>query len=226
MLNPSKFLLFSFLLMACCCQAQLSEVELPVKKIPTPAFRDTLVEQWNRSFPVYASLTTYEKESMYWVNLARRNPQFFCDSVVRPVLRLFPELQGTEARSMLKDLISAGPLPMFEPHRVLIKLARDHAQDLATKKAPLSHTSTNGTDFGTRIRRAGVNTCAGENIGLGSQGILLSVVLLYLDKGLLPPAHRQTLLSRQYTQIGVGVKDYGAGQLLLVQDFSCPLSFK
>jgi uncharacterized protein YkwD len=52
------------------------------------------------------------------------------------------------------------------------------------------------------------------------------VVLLYLDKGLVPAAHRQTLLSKQYTQLGVGVKPYGGNQLILVQDFSCPLSFK
>lgn len=206
--------------------AQLSEVELPVKKIPHPAFRDTLVDKWNKSFPVYASLTPEEKESLYWVNLARRNPVFFCDSVLRPLLRIFPELQGPEARAMLKEVLETGTLPMYEPHRVLIKLARDHAQDLASKKAPLSHNSTNGTSFSTRMLKGGVNTCAAENLSMGSQGILLSVVLLYLDKGLVPAAHRQTLLSKQYTQIGVGARSFGSDQVILVQDFSCPLSFQ
>ncbi|MFM9021284.1 MAG: CAP domain-containing protein [Sediminibacterium sp.] len=220
-------LLVSFLLFACSpAIAQLSEVELPVKKIPHPAFRDTLVDKWNKSFPSYASLTAAEKESLYWVNLARRNPIFFCDSVLRPLLRIFPELQGPEARAMLKEVLETGTLPMYEPHRVLIKLARDHAQDLASKKAPLSHNSTNGTPFGTRMLRGGVNTCAAENLSLGSQGILLSVVLLYLDKGLVPAAHRQTLLSKQYTQIGVGASPFGSDQFILVQDFSCPLSFQ
>jgi hypothetical protein len=201
--------------------AQLSEVELPVKKIKAPAFRDSSIDKWNRSFPAYASLNNYEKEVLYWVNLARNRPAFFLDSVVRPILRLFPEV-----RSLEKDMSSAGSLPLFEPHRTLIQLAREHAYDLASKKAPLSHNSTNGTSFATRTERAGVKTCAGENLGLGSQGILLSVVLLYLDKGLNPPGHRQSLLSRQYTQIGVGVKEYGADQLLLVQEFTCPLPFR
>lgn len=220
-------LLLSFLLVAGLPSfAQLSEVELPVKKITPPAFRDSLVDQWNKSFPAYATLSPEEKEALYWVNLARRNPNFFCDSIVQPLLRLFPELQGPEATSLLKDLVASGTLPPFEPHRILIKLARDHAQDLTSKSAPLSHTSTNGTPFGTRMLKGGVNTCAAENLSLGSQGILLSVVLLYLDKGLVPAAHRQTLLSKQYTQIGVGVKRYGGDQLIMVQDFSCSLSFK
>lgn len=226
-LFPPLTLILSFLLVAGSpAIAQLSEVELPVKKIPHPAFRDTIVDKWNKSFPTYASLSAEERESLYWVNLARRNPVFFCDSVLRPLLRLFPELQGPEARAMLKEVLAAGTLPMYEPHRVLIKLARYHAQDLASKRGPLSHNSTNGTPFSTRMLKGGVNTCAAENLSMGSQGILLSVVLLYLDKGLVPAAHRQTLLSKQYTQIGVGVKPAEEGQLILVQDFSCPLSFK
>lgn len=216
----------AFLSICFSSRAQLSEVELPVKKIKAPAFRDSSIEKWNRSFPAYASLNNHEKEVLYWVNLARKRPDFFLDSVVRPILRLFPELQGPEVRSLAKDMSSAGSLPLFEPHRTLIQLAREHAYDLASKKAPLSHNSTNGTSFATRTDRAGVKTCAGENLGLGSQGMLLSVVLLYLDKGLNPPGHRQSLLSRQYTQIGVGVKEYGADQLLLVQEFSCPLPFR
>lgn len=219
-------MVLAFLFGSFSSRAQLSEVELPVKKIIVPVLRDTAVEKWNRSFTAYSTLTPFEKEVLYWVNLARKEPRFFMDSVVRPVLRLFPELQGPEASSLAKDMLTAGSLPLFELHRVLVQLARDHASDLASKKAPLSHNSTNGTSFSTRTDRAGVKTCAAENLGLGSQGILLSVVLLYLDKGLNPPGHRISLLSRQYTQIGVGVKPYGTDQLLLVQEFSCPLPFR
>lgn len=74
------------------------------------------------------------------------------------------------------------------------------------------------------MRLAGINTCGGENISLGNQGVLLSVVLLYLDMGLTPAAHRQTLLSRQYEHIGLGCTDYGSDNFFLVQDFSCKLN--
>jgi hypothetical protein len=50
------------------------------------------------------------------------------------------------------------------------------------------------------------------------------VVLLYLDMNLTPAAHRQTLLSKQYSQIGLGCVDYDTNNFFLVQDFSCTLN--
>jgi hypothetical protein len=48
-LFPPLTIILSFLLVAGSpAIAQLSEVELPVKKIPHPAFRDTLVDKWNK----------------------------------------------------------------------------------------------------------------------------------------------------------------------------------
>ena len=113
---------------------------------------------------------------------------------------------------------------MFSPHALLNKTARAHATDISRKKSPISHSSTNGNSFADRMRLSGINTCAGENISLGNQGVLLSVVLLYLDMNLTPAAHRQTLLNKQYTQIGLGCVDYDTDNFFLVQDFSCTLN--
>jgi hypothetical protein len=204
--------------------AQLSEVELEVRPVPTPITRDRSILEWNRSFPAFASMNTREQECLYWVNLARMNPQFFCDSVLNPILQAFPTLRGRESAALRKDLLDAGSLAMFSPHALLNKTARAHATDISRQKAPISHSSTNGNSFADRMRLSGINTCAGENISLGNQGVLLSVVLLYLDIGLTPAAHRQTLLNKQYTQIGLGCMDYDADNFFLVQDFSCTLN--
>ena len=204
--------------------AQISEVELEVKPVPTQAIRHKAILDWNRSFPAFATMNTREQECLYWVNLARRNPLYFFDSVINPILQTFPTLRGIESAALRKDLLATGSLPMFSPHALLNKVARMHANDIARKKAPISHTSTNGNSFADRMRLSGINTCAGENIGLGNQGVLLSVVLLYLDIGLTPAAHRQTLLSKQYVHIGVGGVDYDTDNFFLVQDFSCPLN--
>jgi hypothetical protein len=204
--------------------AQLSEVELEVRPVPTPITRDRSILEWNRSFPAFASMDTREQECLYWVNLARMNPQFFCDSVLNPILQAFPTLRGRESAALRKDLLDAGSLAMFSPHALLNKTARAHATDISRQKAPISHSSTNGNSFADRMRLSGINTCAGENISLGNQGVLLSVVLLYLDIGLTPAAHRQTLLNKQYTQIGLGCMDYDADNFFLVQDFSCTLN--
>ena len=204
--------------------AQLSEVELEVRPVPTPITRDKAILEWNRSFPAFASMNTREQECLYWINLARKSPQFFCDSVLNPILKAFPTLRGRESAALRKDLLAAGSLAMFSPHALLKKTARAHATDIARQKAPISHSSTNGNSFADRMRLSGINTCAGENISLGNQGVLLSVVLLYLDMNLTPATHRQTLLSKQYTQIGLGCVEYDADNFFLVQDFSCTLN--
>ena len=213
-----------FLIQVISLHAQLSEVELEVRPVPTPITRDATVLEWNRSFPAFSSLNAREQECLYWVNLTRKNPSFFCDSILTPILAAFPPLRGREATALKKELLAAGSLPMFSPHNLLNSAARAHAKDISSKKAPISHTSTNGNSFSDRMRLAGINTCAGENISLGNQGVLLSVVLLYLDIGITPAAHRQTLLSKQYEHIGLGCVDYGADNFFLVQDFSCRLN--
>ena len=204
--------------------AQLSEVALEVRPVPTPITRDRSILEWNRSFSAFASMNGREQECLYWVNLARKNPQYFCDSVLNPILFAFPTLRGRESAALRKDLLAAGSLAMFSPHALLNKTARAHATDISRQKAPISHSSTNGNSFADRMRLSGINTCAGENISLGNQGVLLSVVLLYLDMNLTPAAHRETLLSKQYSQIGLGCVDYDTNNFFLVQDFSCTLN--
>ncbi|MBU3742968.1 MAG: CAP domain-containing protein [Sediminibacterium sp.] len=217
-------LVAAFLILVVSLRAQLSEVELEVRPVPTPATRDAAVLEWNRSFPAFSSMNPREQACLYWVNLTRKNPVYFCDSILTPILAAFPPLRGKEAAALKKDLLAAGSLPMFSPNALLNALARAHATDISSKKATISHTSTNGNSFADRMRLAGINTCGGENISLGNQGVLLSVVLLYLDMGLMPAAHRQTLLSKQYEHIGLGCVDYGADNFFLVQDFSCKLN--
>lgn len=217
-------LVAAFLITVVSLQAQLSEVELEVRPVPTPTTRDATILEWNRSFPAFSSMNPREQECLYWINLTRKNPTYFCDSILVPILQAFPPLRGREASALKKDLLAAGSLPLLSPHSLLNTAARAHAKDISRKKAPISHTSTNGNSFADRMRLAGVNTCAGENISLGNQGVLLSVVLLYLDIGLSPAAHRQTLLDKQYVHVGLGCVDYDTDNFFLVQDFSCKLN--
>ena len=201
--------------------SQISMVELEVRDVPQPKQRDTAVERWNRSQPGYDKLPAQAKENLYWTNFARNNPQIFWDSVVAPSLSVFTAFNKPEAKTLKADLIKAGRLPMFVLNPALIKTAQGHASDIAYKKSPLSHNSTNGTDFGTRIRLAGIKYCANENISLSSQSILLSVLLLYLDIGVPGLGHRKALLDQNLREIGVGSALYDKDQYFLVQDLAC-----
>ena len=217
----SKFLFALVLSLPLFSFSQISQIELEVKRVPEPAKRDTIVDQWNLSQPGYAKLPEESKQMLYWTNYCRNNPKKFWDSVVTPILIAFPELNKSESHSLKADLLYTGQLPMFTLNETLIKTAQAHASDIARKRSALSHNSTDGTDFGTRIKRAGIRNCANENISLSSQSVLLSVLLLYLDIGLPTLGHRKTLLDKNLREIGVGSALYGKDQYFLVQDLAC-----
>lgn len=210
-----------FLFMPLISFSQMSSIELVAKPVPVPATRDAAVEKWNRSQPSYKELSSEALDFLYWVNYCRRNPTGFWDSVVSPILRVFPPLDVAEAKSLKADLVKTGPLPMFALNNALIKTAQLHALDISVKKAPPSHTSTNGTDFGARMKSAGIKYCANENIAISSQGSLIAVLLLYLDIGLPNLGHRKSLLNPTLVETGVGTAQYGSDQFFLVQDLSC-----
>jgi len=216
-----KFLVILLLALPLFSHSQMSRIELDSKTVPEPINRDTEVDNWNLSQPGYQKLPEEAKQLLYWTNYCRNNPQKFWDSVVVPVLIVFPPLNTSETHSLKADLLYTGRLPMFSLNKVLVKTAQLHASDISRKKSPLGHNSTDGTDFGTRMKRAGIKTCANENISLSSQSVLLSVLLLYLDIKLPGLGHRKALLDRNLCEIGVGSALYGVDQYFLVQDLGC-----
>ena len=203
--------------------SQFSTIELEVRPVPEPAIRDSAVVHWNQSLPAFETLSPESKDFLYWINYCRSNPEAFWDSIVCPVLLVFSSLTGKEARSLHTDLANVGKLPMFSLNEVLIKTAQLHASDISRKKASPSHTSTDGSDFGTRMKRAGIKTCANENISVSSQSVLLSVLLLYLDIGLPELGHRKSLLNPSLVETGIGSASFGkeGDQFFLVQDLAC-----
>lgn len=201
--------------------SQISMIELPEKQVPEPFERDDAVDTWNLSQPGYLRLSTQAQTFLYWTNYCRNNPKNFLDSVVDPILAAFPVLNKREASSLRVDLLKKGPLPMFFLNETLTKTAQLHSSDIARKKSPISHNSTNGTGFGSRMKQVGIQNCASENISLSSQSVLLSLVLLYLDIGLPDLGHRKALTDPNLREIGIGAALYGKDQYFLVQDIAC-----
>lgn len=207
------FPLFSF--------GQMASIELDAKRLPEPVIRDTAVDQWNQSQYNFKDLSAKAQDFLYWINLCRNNPSRFWDSVMAPAILCFPQLNGQEAKSLRADLVRSGRLPMFSINRDLAQTAQFHALDIGSKSARPSHTSTDGTDFGARMKRAGIKHCANENIAISSQSTLLAVLLLYLDIGLPEQGHRKSLLNPMLVETGIGASKYGKDQYFFVQDLSC-----
>lgn len=89
-----------------------------------------------------------------------------------------------------------------------------HAADMA-RHLGLTHTGSDGSDGGQRIRRAGYEWREwGEVIGWGFGGDTARMVAWWLDS----PEHRAILLSANLTDIGAGIARSNDGEWYYVVD--------
>lgn len=109
------------------------------------------------------------------------------------------------AMALLADIngqrASAG-LPPLQMDASLNQLAAEHAADMASQKK-LSHSSSDGRDFGQRMRQGGVSGAAGENVAKGRGGVagMPEVARAFMHS----PVHRANILSESFTNCGIGV---------------------
>lgn len=95
--------------------------------------------------------------------------------------------------------------------------ARAHSRDLA-KRNYFSHTSKDGTSFATRISQTGYHwSTAAENIAAG-----YSTPAAVVSGWIHSPGHCVNLMSRSYTQLGVGYATGGSYGSYWTQDFARP----
>jgi hypothetical protein len=195
----------------------LNDIPFEVK-IP----RDQAVQQHVEKELSRSGLSKEEKEFFYWVNYMRKNPgQFYTDCVI-PFLKQFPEANGKEARSLEKDLNASTKLNLLSFSLAASDAARIHCADLALKQNGIGHNSSDGKNFSTRMRLAGITKCAAENIYTGKNEPLLSLIMLLLDLGLEIPGHRKNLLTPWFGQMGVSIQIHRSmNRVVLVQIFSC-----
>lgn len=169
-----------------------------------------------------AGLSSGEKEFFYWVNYMRMNPSRFYTECVVPFLKQFPEANGKEAKSLEKDLHASAKLSLLSFSLAASDAAKLHCADLALKQNGIGHNSSDGKNFSTRMRLAGITKCAAENIYTGKNEPLLSLIMLLLDLGLEVPGHRKNLLTPWFGQMGVSIQTHRSmNRVVLVQVFSC-----
>ena len=202
-------------------QTKTSTVWLEVKTVPEPLKKDTAVQRFNASQLGYENLNANEKEWLYWINEFRSNPRLFWDSAVAPILKTYPSLNGNYANSLKRELYQSNRLLLFTLNKTLLETSKNHALDISKHQLTPSHNSSNGDSFSLRITKAGIKYCAGENISIGNQSVLLSLILLLLDINLPELGHRKNLLSTSFTELGIGTALLKDGSLFTVQDYAC-----
>jgi hypothetical protein len=217
-----KHFLFLCFLVPVIAKSQSYSITLQEKSIPHPQLIDTTVDNWDNSFKNYSLLSKNAQSLLYWTNYSRRNPKRFWDSVVNPAIKILPELNGESSQSLQKDLYKTNTLPMFKLNSLLINMAQIHADEIGIKQLQISHNSPNGNTFADRFSKFGFKNCGGENIEVSDE-VLLGLILLYIDYNVPEAGHRKNLLSQQFTDIGIGLSNYGKSRnQFYVQDFACP----
>jgi uncharacterized protein YkwD len=190
--------------------------------VPLAKINQSLLRQLEES-AVFLNSSKLEKDFIYWTNFARLFPVSFCDSVLMPFLNEQPRTRGTEANELIREFRKNNQLSILLPVQTLTKAASEHAIDLSKRKGEISHQSNNGNSFNQRMIKAGVTSCAAENISLGQENQLVALLLLYLDIGLPSAGHRKNLMNPSFTNMGVSVQKLkNSDQHITVQDFRCP----
>jgi hypothetical protein len=214
------FLLLFLLFPVIAFSQHFGRTTIEIKELPTAPAKDASLEAYVNKFPEAESLTPDQKNWFYWTNYSRSNPARFWDSVVLPLIKIYPQFQNSNSVSLKKDLYNCKPLPLLKPNRTLATLAQQQASALADMKSAPSHTSPDGQTFQQRMQRAGLK-CVGENISFGPSSTVLGLVLLYLDQGVSDLGHRTSLLNPSYTEMGIGISSYPNKMFMIVQDFGC-----
>jgi uncharacterized protein YkwD len=109
-------------------------------------------------------------------------------------------------------------LPPLKANATLMKVAADHSVNMA-RRGSLNHTLDGKSPF-DRMSAAGYAFgSAGENIAWGAS-TPEEVVQMWMNS----PGHRSNLLSREYSEIGIGVAKSDRGRAFHTQVFAAPMS--
>lgn len=116
-----------------------------------------------------------------------------------PAVLRQPPSYAQQVIALINQERAARGIPCLEAHPALIAAAAAHSQDMAATGV-LSHTGSDGSSPGDRIRRAGYEPNSwGECVAAGYP-TPAEVVAGWMNS----PAHRDILLSRSFVHIGAG----------------------
>ena len=155
-------------------------------------------------------LTDNEKQVYYYLNLARTQPAYFADSVLKVFSPDGDYLQTSpNAAGLYQQLKAMKPVGPLQPDKELYLSAQCFAQ--ATGKSGQTGHDRRGTDC-PPVRGAECNA-------YGRQKALDVVVQLLVDKDVPTLAHRTICLGAGYSRLGVSIQPHKEYRYTAVLDF-------
>ena len=165
-------------------------------------------------------LNQTEKDVLYFINLARINPQEFSKAILKPYIEKHKEHSKKYSRSLMKDLKKGVKLSPLKPQKDLYSFAKYHAKSTG-KKGKVGHRSAKGKSYKNRTKDLIKKyTIVGENIHYGSNNALEIVIDLLIDDGIKDVGHRINILTKNYEFCSVSIQKHKKYKYNCVIEFS------
>ena len=159
-------------------------------------------------------MSNAEKQVVYFLNLARRDPKDFVEKYISSCRTT------AEGEECYREMRKTAPMSVLKPSRTLSLAAQDHARDKG-ETGREGHTGSNGSTLENRIARYGSwSYTTGENCAYGYDSAESIVVALLLDVGIPDRGHRKNILHPDFRFVGIGIRPHTSYKTNCVQDFA------
>lgn len=218
MVNKIKFSKFFFILVfGCIIFSSRAGNALQVTNCNSDG-RDTPIMNFLKAQPAFLKLSTREQDVLYWINYVRIHPREFYDKYVASYASKNLTSGNSSVSSLKNELYKTHGLTPMLVSAKLNQTTKSHASDLA-RHQQLSHNSSDGTTFGQRMAKAGIQGSIAENLYCGQDAVLDAVITLLIDEGVSDHGHRHNILNKNARLTGVAFIPYKSGSYILVEDF-------
>lgn len=182
-------------------------------------FTDAEIAKANTAANI-SSMSQMDKDIVLYCNLARLDGARFWAAYGN-----YASGSKSYVSSLESDLKEVKNRPMLVPEKSLMAAAAYHANDMSANTF-FDHSSSDGTGFGSRVRRFYEGGYIAENISAGMNSAIGVVMQLLVDDGLSSLGHRKNILSEVYVAIGVKTATHAQWRSVTVQDFGDTINEK
>jgi len=158
-------------------------------------------------------LTEEERRVFFYCNLARTNGDLFARTFLKYYLAN-NIVDGNYATTLERDLKKIANFPMFQANDDLIKIAVDHASNMG-KTGKIGHDNFDKRYSNAMKKFGGV----AENCDYGNETGFEIVMSLLVDEGVPSLGHRKSILSKNYSWLGVSIQPHKKYR------YNCVMSF-
>jgi hypothetical protein len=149
-----------------------------------------------------------EKKVIFYINLVRMNGSLFVDTYLKDYREDVRIPKNKYYRSLVKTLREQDPLPPLQPRKDLFKEAIKHAKEMG-RTGKKGHRSANHKSFGERMKKLKKKYIKiKESNQYGYPDALSIVIDLLIDDETESLTHRKTLLHKDLSFVGIGIRSH------------------